>query len=291
MPPPPLEHLSPFERILLKHFPSLGWLLEDTPRPAAPESTSPYAGEFKAKDRVTDAEYEETKEALRKAGFEEPIVLPRNAVYFSQNDPRWRDHKYPKQQKEGGPPPDPDRALGGDEGAGCAPTAVAIADATLRGTRTTPPEVADFAVHKKASGNPPAAGSHTTRLVEKWAAQHGLHHEHTKDVDTMVEALGKGGVAVVNVKPGVFNSSMKDVDADPKKKGGGHEIVVTGYAVKDGKEWFFIANPGKDASAVKMTGSGAEIDGELHHAAGRVMVSREVLEKYVKNGIHILSNP
>jgi Peptidase_C39 like family len=291
MPPPPLERLSPFERSLLEWL-GFGFLLPELEPAKTPqeESESPYASEFQAKDRVTDAQYQDTMDELRRLGFD-PVVLPQNAVYFSQNDKRWADHKYPKGQKKDGPPPDPDRALGGKEGAGCAPTALAIADATLRGTRTTPPEVADFAVQNKASGNPPAAGSHTTRLVEKWAEQHGLHHEHTKDVDTLVEGLDKGGVAVINVKRGVFNSGkFTDVDDDPKS-GGGHEIVVTGYAVKDGKEWFFVANPGKDGSAVKMQGDGVQVDKDLHHAAGRVMVSREVLEKYVKNGIHVLSNP
>jgi hypothetical protein len=221
------------------------------------------------------------------------IHLPKNGVFYGQNDKsRWAEEPYPKggnaPHTEGGPK----RTIAD---AGCAPAAVAIADSILRGTRTTPPEVAAFSVANKASGNPPRSGSHTAKLAKAWAREHNLKHEHTKSVDDVRKGLENGGVAIVNVKGGIFNRrTFNDSDADPPG-GGGHEIVVIGYATdKDGKEWFFVSNPGKDAS-VKNQGSGLVVEDTpkpgLHHGAGRVRVSRETLEKYMKNGAHMLSNP
>lgn len=252
---------------------------EDTP------ADNPYAGRwYRDSDRVTDEQRAKAMQRLADQGFTH-IRLPAKGVYYGQNDKdRWATHPYPKlNQKEGTV-----RAIGD---AGCAPSALAIADSILRGTRTTPPEVADYAVDKKVSGKEGRAGSNTVKLVEKWAADHDLDRVSTKDVDEIRKGLDLGGVAVVNVKGGIFNQrEFTDADKDPPG-GGGHEIAVIGYALDEhGKEWYFVSNPGKDASAKYLKGDGVVVDKDLHHGAGRVRVSREVLEKYIKNGAHVLTN-
>jgi hypothetical protein len=139
--------------------------------------------------------------------------------------------------------------------------------------------VADFSVSHQRSGKPDGYGSNTPGLVKDWAREHNLDLEVTQDLDRLHEGLKDGAVAVVNVKPdSIFNK-------------GGHVIVINGYAVdKDGKEWFFVADPGhKNPKAQEDLVVEGGKDG-LHHAAGRVRVSREALAKDLRNA-YVLSNP
>jgi hypothetical protein len=234
-----------------------------------------HASEFEPKDRATDGQRDKAMAKLEAEGFTD-IHLPDNGAYFAQVDKgRWATYEYPKQGQE----PGPERTLAS---AGCAPSSLAIADATLRGTRTTPPEVADYAVKHGSSGDPKSQGTDTGAMVKRWAKEHDLDLNVTKDVDALRDGLADGGVALVSVKGGIFSP-------------GGHVIAVNGYAKdKDGNEWFFVANPGKQ-SAKTIPGEGGEppqlvVDKDLHHGAGRVRVSKEALIEHMRKA-YVLSNP
>lgn len=232
---------------------------------------SPYASQYESTDRATVDQRAKAISNLEKQGFTH-IRLPENGAYYYQLDKdRWGDHQYPKVGQD----PSPARTLAKS---GCAPTALAIVDATLRGTRTTPPEVAQFAVHHGRSGSPDGYGSNTPGMVKDWAKEHNLNRVEIKDkdMDKLRDGLDAGGVAVVMVKPNsIFNK-------------GGHVIAITGYAVdKDGKEWFFVADPGHKNPK---TSDDLVVDKALHRGAGRVRVSREALEEDMRTA-YVLSNP
>lgn len=128
----------------------------------------------------------------------------------------------------------------------------------------------------KRSGKPGSYGSNTPGLVKDWAAAHDLNRVEVKDTDTLRDGLKEGGVAVVMVKPNsIFNK-------------GGHVIAITGHAFdKDGKEWFFVADPGHKNPK---TSDDLVVDEDLHRGAGRVRVSKEALEKDMRTA-YVLSNP
>lgn len=232
--------------------------------PPAPED--PPANEYKSSDRATDAELAKARAKLEKEGFTD-IHLPPSGVYFYQLDKdRWGSEPYPKVgQKRSSA-----RTIGGE---GCAPSALAIADATLRTTsRTTPREVAAYAVQEGYSGKPGSYGSNVKGLVKAWAEEHGLHREVLEDADGVRAGIDAKGVAVVSVRGGVFNPS-------------GHVIVINGYARdKDGKEWFFVADPGHKNPKPPLV-----VEKDLHRGAGRVRVRKEDLEKDMRVA-YVLSN-
>jgi hypothetical protein len=226
---------------------------------------------FNRKDVATDAQRDKAISSLEAQGFRD-IHLPRNGAYYAQVDnKRWALEPYPKHGLE----PGPERTIAS---AGCAPASLAMADATLRGTRTTPPEVADFAVRHGASGDPKKQGTDTGKMVRAWADERHLDLDVVKNMDDLRKGLEAGGVALVSV-------GKNDKLFSP----GGHVMCVNGYAVdKDGKEWFFLANPGRQSA--KDDPRGIVVDEGLHHGAGRVRVSREALEKYMGKA-WVLSNP
>lgn len=233
--------------------------------PPAPED--PPTTEYKSSDRATDPERAKAMDRLGKEGFTD-IHLPPNGAYFYQLDKdRWGSQPYPKVGQE----PSPARTIGK---AGCAPSALAIAAATLSAaSRTTPREVAAFSVEHGYSGKPGGYGSNVKGLVKAWAAEHGLHREVVTDADALRAGLDANGVAVVSVRGGVFNPS-------------GHVIVINGYARdKDGKEWFFVADPGHKNPKPPLV-----VEKDLHRGAGRVRVRREDLEKDMREA-YVLSNP
>ena len=65
-------------------------------------------------------------------------------------------------------------------------------------------------------------------------------------------------------------------------------MVINGYAKdKDGKEWFFVVNPGRRDQRDNKAGVDSTVvqnDG-LHHGAGRLRISREQLEKELRHGM------
>ena len=95
--------------------------------------------------------------------------------------------------------------------AGCAPTALAMADATLRGGGTLPADTAKFAVRSQAQR--PAEGSAPTPTLWQGLGQGARPDLHAGDfeephqgeaqkenVDTIRDGLKNGGVAVVGVR-------------------------------------------------------------------------------------------
>lgn len=271
---------------------AVGRVLEGGAPPDEPPA-SPYASKYKDSDRASAKQYTDALDRLDKAGFTD-VILRENAVYYSQNAKgRWADHPYPAKGRPDDLPPTT-RHL---DASGCGPTSLAIAHATLFGTPTTPPEVADFAVaHGYSSSRPfpEKPGGTNMRLIGAWAKEHDMDLQTTRDLDQLRDGLKNGGVAVVQVHGGIFNLSANGTLPD---KSHGHIIAVNGYAKdKDGKEWFFVANPGMDGRARKyadfLEKKGMVVDEENfeHHGAGMVRVSREVLEDYLKGeGAYVLS--
>src|SRR6185369_6941493 len=100
--------------------------------------------------------------------------------------------------------------------------------------------------------------------------------------------LDQHGVAVVHVGHGIFNYKTNP----DEKKGGGHFIAIIGHAVDAaGNEWFFVANPGKDASVENLPEKGLVVDKDLeHHGAGMVRVSRQTLEGLMKES-YMVTDP
>jgi hypothetical protein len=173
-----------------------------------------------------------------------------------------------------------------------------MADVALRGSKSTPLDVGQFAVDHKFSGKPGGHGSDAHGLGKAWAKEHNLvytpandqtlpkEERAAKNVDTLRDGLKAGGVAVIGV--GVDSATGK---GHFTKKG--HIMVVNGYAVdKNGKEWFFVVNPGRDdqrEGKVLKTDDNVIQDRSLHHGAGQLMISRAQLEKEMKHAF-VLSN-
>ena len=199
---------------------------------------------------------------LEAAGFTD-IHLAKGTPYYNQADERWRDHPYPKSPPE----PGTTRTL---QDAGCAPCALAMADATLRGGGTMPTAVADFAVEAGFSGAPGGFGSDTRGLARAWAETHDLtftlaNSVNSKDVDAIRGGLDAGGVALVSVTTGHFTDRS-------------HVMLINGYARDaDGQEWFFVANPGRVIQ--RRLDDDVKQDLSLNAASGRVRISRAELEK------------
>ena len=74
----------------------------------------------------SDARYERSISTLQAAGLTD-IHLAKGTPYYNQGHKGWRDYPYPKSPPE----PGSTRTL---QDAGCAPCALAMADATLRGS-------------------------------------------------------------------------------------------------------------------------------------------------------------
>jgi hypothetical protein len=216
-------------------------------RDARPQSASPH---------------QRALETLEAAGFTD-IHLAKGTPYYNQGDQRYRNYLYPKRPPE----PGSTRTL---QDAGCAPCALAMADATLRGSGTTPIAVADFAVAGGFSGAPRGFGSDTRGLAKAWAETHDLtftlaNSVSSKDVDAIRAGLDAGGVALVSVGEGHFTD-------------GSHVMLVNGYAKDaEGEEWFFVANPGREIQ--RRLDDNVKQDLSLNPALGRVRISRAELEK------------
>jgi hypothetical protein len=222
---------------------------------------APTAKGQKPEDVTTDAQLAEAMRKLAEQGLHD-IHLTRHAVYYGQADDRWADHPYPKV------PSEPEgRTL---KAAGCAPTALAIIDATLRGTKTTPTEVADFAVGRGHSGRPGVLGTLTGPLVKDWARDAGLDCTQAQSLDDVREGLRRGGMVLLGVGHGHFTL-------------GKHVMVINGYAVDEkGNEWFFVANPGKKEKHGSLDGQ-VVVDPSLGYGAGCVRMSRKALQEELQH--------
>jgi hypothetical protein len=252
-------------------------------KPASPAPASSAASLPHAKFRPGDAGYDKGVAALKKEGFTD-IHLARNTPYFNQADAPWGDDIYPKVGQK-----DSKRTI---QEAGCAPTALAIADATLRGNDTLPSTTAKFAVDHKFSGKLNGVGSDTHPMAKAWAKEHGLVYtpavssDQHENVNTIRDGLKNGGVALVGVGP----ERGKDTGHFTDKA---HVMVINGYAKdKDGAEWFFVVNPGRrdqGKDPAKVDAQVKQLD-TLHHGAGQVRISRDQLEKELRHGL-VLSKP
>lgn len=294
-----------------------------TTPPDKPPKRKRHASKPERNDRASDSQVADTIRKLKEKGFD-PVVLPPNgAAYFSQGDKRWAKIPFPKWKRD----PDPGKEERVDlvpkikngrvvmekdpatgkmrpvmeirtlRGGGCGPTSLAIAIATLRpDAGLTPTDVADFAVKNHLSGDAGSSGANMD-MVGPLTKEHGLKSVEIKSdkhkIENLRAGLDKGGVAVVHVKHGIFNYKT-----NPDEKGRtGHFIAVIGYAVdKDGKEWFFVANPGKDGSVENLPEKGLIVDKDpdhkdlAHHGAGMVRVSRETLEKLMRKS-YMVTDP
>lgn len=221
-------------------------------RDARPQSASPH---------------QRALETLEAAGFTD-IHLAKGTPYYNQGKMPWAAYSYPKSGAE----PDSTRSL---KEAGCAPCALAMADATLRGSQTKPSHVADFAVDGGFSGSATRFGSDTQGLAKAWAATHDLTYtlaaspDRSENVDAILRGLQADGVALAGVGRGHFTNAS-------------HVVLINGYAKgADGQEWFFVANPGQENQA-RRKGLGVDEtvqqDMSLDASVGRVRISRAQLE-------------
>ena len=253
---------------------------EKAPASETAKATGPRKDGQRADDRATETQTAAAKKKLAAGGLTD-IHLRESTVYYGQGDQRWAAYQYPKQGLQ-----HVDRQL---KDAGCAPTALAMADATVKGSETTPVDVADFAVKNGYSGKASVHGSLTDDLVHAWAAENGLQVTKANDVDTLRAGLAEGAVAIISVGPGNFTRN-------------GHIMVLNGYATEAKgasepgtrpaggeanaeKNWYFVTNSGTQfPTQRRYDSSEVVVDPSLHHGAGKVRVSEETLSKELKYG-------
>jgi hypothetical protein len=222
--------------------------------------------------RPTAVAYDRALSTLQAKGFTD-IHLAATTPYFNQGDRAWATHPYPQNPPELGV----ERLL---REAGCAPCALAMADATVRRSDVTPIDVADFAVQGGFSGTKSGVGSDTLGMGRAWASEHDLTFTEatagapSRNADVLRDGVVAGGVGVVSVGPGHFTN-------------GKHVVVVNGYAKdRSGQEWFFIADPGRhDQSTRKGLNVDESVvqDRSLNLGAGQIRISRDQLEAEMRH--------
>ena len=135
-------------------------------------------------------------------------------------------------------------------------------------------------MNHRVSGAPGGSGTDTAGLARAWADNQGLaliaarSSDQSKNVDVLKAGLLADGIALVSVGPGHFTKE-------------GHVLVVNGCALRDGQEWFAVANPGRanqahsdrglpttDANVTQIAGASNGI--------GQVWISRTQLEAELK---------
>ncbi len=234
------------------------------------------------KFRAHEATHSRAISSLEARGFTD-IHLPKNTPYFNQAyadaSDGWAKHPYPKSP----PVPGQTRTL---DRSGCAPVALAIADATLRGSGTTPIQTADFAVQGRFSGSATGFGSDAHGMGKAWAAAQGLTYTaatsavQKENVDTLRDGIINGGIGVVGV--GVDRRTGQGHFTDRS-----HVVVVNGYAKDEkGAEWFFVVDPGRrDQSRGPHLRLDENVvqDKSLHLGAGQLRISREQLEAEIRH--------
>jgi hypothetical protein len=211
--------------------------------------------------------------AVAAAGFTDVHLRP--VPYFNQGNPAWCKQAYDKHPAV----PGESRTIGQ---AGCAPTALAMVDCGLRDAHTNPKATARFAVDNRVSGTPTSAGTNTAELARRWALHTGLgltvgaSSNRSENVDTLKAGLEANGLAIVSVGAdastgrGHFSSTS-------------HVLVINGSAMRNGQEWFAVADPGRanqsqphgnllttDAQVVQIGGT--------RNGIGNVWISRTQLE-------------
>jgi len=217
--------------------------------------------------------------SIAAAGFTDVHLKP--VPYFNQGEHPWAAQPYPRRPAV----PGEARTI---KDAGCAPTALAMLDCGLRDAHTSPIETAAFAVKHGVSGSAGVAGTDVTGLARDWAHLHGLgltastSSNQSTNVDVLKAGLLADGIALVSVGPGPAKGRGHFTSS-------GHVMVINGCAMRDGQEWFAIANPGRanQASAhghphLLTTDADVNQIGSAHHGVGQVWISRTQLEAEMK---------
>jgi hypothetical protein len=245
-------------------------------RGPAPFAASALAGTF----GVPAERIARSSAALASAGLTDVHLTP--VEYLNQGDPKWASHPYPTVPSQ----PGVVRNVGK---AGCAPCSLAMADSALRGVATTPDVTADFAVKSRLSGRPGVTGTDTAALAKGWAAAHGLtltvanSSDQTANADQLAKRLREGAVALVSV--GVDRTQGVGHFTDSS-----HVLLLNGVAVKNGEDWFAVADPGRrDQSASKKHLLGVDavvvkVPGAAN-GCGQVWISRSQLEREMHRGL------
>jgi len=209
--------------------------------------------------------------AIAAAGFTDVHLRP--VPYFNQGHDPWDKHPYPRYPPVQGEA----RTI---KNAGCAPTALAMIDCGLRNSHVDPTVVADFSVNHRVSGAPGGGGTDTAGLARTWANNGGLglvaarSSNQSKNVDVLKAGLLADGIALVSVGPGHFAKE-------------GHVLVVNGCAIRNGEEWFAVANPGRENQAHPKSGlptTDAKVTQitDARNGVGQVWISRTQLEAEMK---------
>jgi hypothetical protein len=202
--------------------------------------------------------------AIAAAGFTKVHLRP--VPYFNQGVGSWAQHPYPRWPPVQGEA----RTI---KNAGCAPTALAMIDCGLRNSHVEPSVVADFSVNHRVSGAPGGGGTDTAGLARTWANNRGLglvaarSSDQSKNVDVLKAGLLADGIALVSVGPGHFTKEA-------------HVLVVNGCAMRDGQEWFAVANPGRRNQAATDRNV-IQVDA-ANNGIGQVWISRTQLEAEMK---------
>ncbi|HVZ74866.1 MAG TPA: C39 family peptidase [Polyangia bacterium] len=245
-------------------------------RLGAPATSTPIASAINKKDPTalpSPAECQKSLTAIQAQGFTDIHLRP--LPYMNQSDGRWANTQYDRSP----PVPGEVRTI---KQAGCAPTSLAMADCCLRDSHMRPEDVAKFAVAAGVSGAPNGAGTNTAGLVHDWAKANGLSvtagtsPDQSKNVDVLKAGLESNGVALISV--GVNSDTGKGHFTTTS-----HVMVVNGCAMKDGEEWFAIANPGRRDQATPHAGL-LSVDDDVKqipgaaNGDGSVWISRTQLE-------------
>ncbi|MGN7455508.1 C39 family peptidase [Paenibacillus pasadenensis] len=145
--------------------------------------------------------------------------VSRERIYYSQEDPRWRNVPY---------------TIGGKEtigSSGCGPTCMAMAVASLTRARPLPTELAAFSVK---GGHRTRASGTSWSFFPAASREYGLACKATGSIDEARAALQRGDVAIASMKPGRFTSA-------------GHFILLAEPArTAAGEPGFLVFDPNPD---------------------------------------------
>ncbi|MFC4102897.1 C39 family peptidase [Paenibacillus xanthanilyticus] len=173
-----------------------------------------------------------------------PVAL--EPVYYSQEDPRWRNTPYTIRG-------DKTQTIGTS---GCGPTSAAMSVSSLTGKTVLPPEAAKYAIDN--GYRTPNNGTAWT-FFGPFAKLHGLHCKQTGDFEDARAALAKGALVVASMRKGHFT-------------GGGHYVVLAG--LRDGL--IVVYDPNHDN--IKYGTDGLVNQGSLRND-GRVLAREAVIRK------------
>ncbi|MFD1953749.1 C39 family peptidase [Paenibacillus thailandensis] len=141
-------------------------------------------------------------------------------VYYSQEDPRWKNILYSIRN-------DKTQTIGTSA---CGPTCAAMAISSLTGKELLPPAAAAYAV---ANGYRTANSGTAWGFFASIAKQYGLEVIQTGSLDQVLVALAAGKLVVASMRPGHFT-------------GGGHFILLVDVNQSDGVNWIDVLDPNHD---------------------------------------------